>query len=201
MARKKVTDDDDDIDDSNMKFAIFDHPGPYLHYSFFGIRENESNRAKAKQEEQNMIRLQTATHEGLVMEYTRLKSWGIRASRKFLKNDVVLRYCGTLLTEREGLEIEDKLIKSGVEDSYLYFFRFDSRYLCLDATVDDGSYGRLVNHSRLRPNCKAVGFMVDRKPAIGIVAVRDISVGEEILYDYGEKSAETLERLPWLVET
>lgn len=148
-----------------------------------------------------MSRLESATHEGLVMEWTRIKSWGIRATRKFLKGDLVVRYCGDLMSDAKGREVEKKLFEADIEDSFLYFFKFDSRYLCLDATKDDGSYGRLVNHSRLRPNCKAVGVMLGRTPALGLFAQRDILAGEEILYDYGEIRPWVIEKLPWIADS
>lgn len=186
---------------NEITYAIFDHPAPGLRFSFFPVRDNESNREKSKQYAKNMARLESATHEGLVMEWTRIKGWGIRASRKFLKEDLVLRYCGSVVSDAKGLEIEKKLLDDGIDDSYLYFFKLDSRNLCLDATKDDGSYGRLVNHSRLRPNCKAVGFMDGRTPAIGLVASRDILPGEEILYDYGEIRPWVIEMLPWFEDS
>lgn len=182
----------------NRTYALFDHPGPNLRFSFLAVREDESNRQKAKQQEQNMERLRSATHEGLVLEYTRIKSWGIRATRKFLNGDLVLKYCGELMSEKKGFEVERKLVEKGIDDSFLYFFKFDSKYLCLDATADDGSYGRLVNHSRLRPNCKAAGIMLGREQAVALFAIRDIRAGEEILYDYGETRPEVLARLPWI---
>lgn len=135
------------------------------------------------------------------MEYTRYKGWGIRATRKFLKDDYVLRYCGKLMSARKGYEVEKKQIKAGLDDSFLYFFKLDSKHLCIDATEYDGTYGRLVNHSRLRPNCKAVGKMIDGALMLILVATRDIVRGEEILYDYGEIRKSVVNELTWLDES
>ena len=41
---------------------------------------------------------------------------------------------------------------------------------------------------------------VDSKPHIGLMASRDIEVGEELLYDYGERSKEVTDVFPWLLE-
>lgn len=181
--------------------ALFDHPGPNLRYSFFFPPENESNRAKEQQHARNLERLRTASHEGLSMEYTRNKGWGIRAVRKFLAGDLVLRYCGTLMSRKEGLKVEASLKEAEIDDSFLFFFKLDSRELCLDATRDDGSYGRLVNHSRLRPNCEPVGIMDGRTPALALCALRDIMIGEEVLYDYGDIDESTIAQNPWLEQS
>lgn len=181
--------------------ALFDNPGPNLRYTFFFPPEDDSNRKKGEQHDRNMERLRSATHEGLSMEYTRLKGWGIRATRKFFCGDLVLRYCGSLVSDAKGREIEKRLKKEGVDDSFLFFFKWNSKYLCLDATADDGSYGRTVNHSRLRPNCESAGFMDGRTEAVALVALRDIMSGEEIFYDYGELSPDVIEQNPWLVES
>lgn len=181
--------------------ALFDHPGPNLRYTFFFPPPNQSNRQKSQQQASNIARLSSATHEGLSLEYTRLKGWGVRAVRKFLKGDLVLRYCGTVVSAKKGNEIDNDLRRAGIDDSYLFFFKLDSKELCLDATHDDGSYGRMVNHSRLRPNCKPQGFMDGRTHALALVATRDIMMGEEILYDYGEISGSVIDELPWLEES
>lgn len=181
--------------------ALFDHPGPGLRYSFFFPQENESNRAKAAQHARNLERLRCASHEGLSMEYTRNKGWGIRAVRKFFHEDLDLRYCGNLLSRKEGLKVEASLKEAGRDDSFLFFFKLNSKHLCLDATLDDGSYGRLVNHSRLRPNCEAVGIMDGKTPALALCALRDILPGEEIVYDYGDIDESVIAQNPWLEES
>lgn len=174
--------------------AIFDHPAPGLRTTFFVIPDlNARNREKAQQESKNYERIKSLSHEGLVMEWSREKRWCIRATRKFWNGDFLLDYCGTLVSEAEGIKIERQLEKDGRDDSFLFYFELDSKDLCIDATRDDGMYGRLVNHSRLRPNCKAIGMMFEESPKVIITAIRDIRPGEEILYDYGERRPEVIE--------
>jgi len=36
------------------------------------------------------------------------------------------------------------------------------------------------------------------KPYLILVAARDICIGEELLYDYGDRSKEAIEAHPWL---
>ena len=41
-------------------------------------------------------------------------------------------------------------------------------------------------------------IMVDNTPRLILFARRHIDIGEELLYDYGDRSKETIEALPWL---
>jgi len=68
----------------------------------------------------------------------------------------------------------------------------------VDATAETGRLGRLLNHSRLNPNCKTRVIEVDGSPRLIIEAARTIEVGEELLYDYGDRDKETLDAHPWL---
>lgn len=181
--------------------ALFDHPAPGLRYSFYFPPPNETNPDADTQHDRNMARMRTASQEGLSMEYTRLKGWGIRATRKFFAGDLVLRYCGKLVSAKSGREIESALMEADIDDSYLFFFRCKNKEWCLDATIDDGLYGRMVNHSRLRPNCKPASVVLDQAPALGLFARRDIVPGEEVLYDYGETCQSVIDELPWLKES
>ena len=70
--------------------------------------------------------------------------------------------------------------------------------LAIDATEDDGSLGRLINHSRRSPNVVMKTHVVEGEPRVVFVACREIAVGEEITYDYGERRKAFLDRNPWL---
>lgn len=68
----------------------------------------------------------------------------------------------------------------------------------IDATSETGRLGRLVNHSRQSPNLQTKVVFFREKPRLILVARRDIEIGEELLYDYGDRSKESLEAHPWL---
>jgi histone-lysine N-methyltransferase SETD8 len=68
----------------------------------------------------------------------------------------------------------------------------------IDATKETGRLGRLVNHSRLSPNLRTKTVMLKGKPRLILVAKRDVESGEELLYDYGDRSKESLTAHPWL---
>ena len=57
----------------------------------------------------------------------------------------------------------------------------------MDATEESGRYGRLLNHSKRSPNCKTIVVEIEGTPRLTFVARRDITAGEEILFDYGDR--------------
>lgn len=67
----------------------------------------------------------------------------------------------------------------------------------IDATIETGRLGRLVNHSR-NGNLITKTVLVDNIPRLALMAKVDIKNGQELLYDYGDRSKESLEHHPWL---
>ena len=67
----------------------------------------------------------------------------------------------------------------------------------VDATAESTRLGRLVNHSRGGNLAPKVIEIKDR-PHLLLVARSDILPGEELLYDYGDRSRLSLKHHPWL---
>lgn len=63
----------------------------------------------------------------------------------------------------------------------MYFFLMYS----LDASVEAESLGRLVNDDNKKPNCKMKIIDYNREPHLCLFALRNIAIGEELCYDYG----------------
>ena len=57
----------------------------------------------------------------------------------------------------------------------------------IDATSESGRYGRLLNHSKITPNCVTKVVMLGDTPRLILVAKNDIVAGTELLYDYGDR--------------
>lgn len=74
---------------------------------------------------------------------------------------------------------------SHVYHEWIFFYIYS-----IDASVDDGSLGRLVNDDS-NPNAKVKVISISRIPHLCLFALRDIQSGEEITYDYGGYD------LPW----
>ena len=63
------------------------------------------------------------------------------------------------------------------------------RHLCLDATRRFKDIGRLINHSATEYNLKPGRPTYLRgKWRVGMIAVRDIPVDQELTYDYGVRT-------------
>ena len=73
-------------------------------------------------------------------------------------------------------------------------------FFSIDATEETGRLGRLLNHSKLSPNCitKVIQIEKQEKPRLVLIAKCDIEAGTELLYDYGDRSKESLAAHPWL---
>ena len=75
-------------------------------------------------------------------------------------------------------------------------------FFSIDATEETGRLGRLLNHSKLSPNCitKVIQIEKQEKPRLVLIAKCDIEAGTELLYDYGDRSKESLAAHPWLAK-
>lgn len=68
----------------------------------------------------------------------------------------------------------------------------------VDATAESDRLGRLVNHSRTSGNLIPKVIEIKDRPHLLLVARSDILPGEELLYDYGDRSRVSLKHHPWL---
>ena len=71
---------------------------------------------------------------------------------------------------------------------YILEFKFQDKCWAIDATKEDGSFGRLINHSKMNANVKPVVIPENGVPSVYLVAVHNIGKDDEILYDYGDDS-------------
>ncbi|EJW84575.1 set domain-containing protein 1 [Wuchereria bancrofti] len=61
--------------------------------------------------------------------------------------------------------------------------------------------GRLINHSVIRPNLKTKVIELNGSKHLILIAKRDIDIGEELLYDYGDRTPCTVAENPWLLNS
>ena len=73
--------------------------------------------------------------------------------------------------------------------------------MCVDATAETPFKGRLLNHSVLKPNLRPKVLDFESFICVGLFALRDIEIGEELLYDYGDRSPWTVDKNPWLLNS
>ena len=136
------------------------------------------------------------------------------------KDDLICEYCGDLVTHQEAEQREEKYLEKNSDSEYqgyMFFFNYSGNkfwyvYMynihklimisllsySIDATVDNKNRpGRFINHSK-QYNIKPKLVVVDDKPRILFFATRDIDKGEELLYDYNDRSKEAMLAHPWL---
>ncbi|KAI9988034.1 hypothetical protein PInf_024294 [Phytophthora infestans] len=126
----------------------------------------------------NVIR---SNHKRLGMGFSSIHGYGMFAREAFLATEFVYEYTGAMLSqdeaERRGL-FYDKM-----EMSYLFDLNEDA---VLDA-LRSGNKSKFINHQSESPNCTAKVMSVCGVHHITIWALRDIGVGEELVFDYGYK--------------
>lgn len=71
-------------------------------------------------------------------------------------------------------------------------------FISIDATRETGRMGRLINHSRTNSNLYTKTILVEGLPRLVLLAKENIKRGQELLYDYGDRSRESLKHHPWL---
>ncbi|KAL0244618.1 hypothetical protein GEMRC1_008700 [Eukaryota sp. GEM-RC1] len=115
----------------------------------------------------------------LQLDKSPIHAWGLYALEPIEKEEAVCEYVGEIIRSKVSDIRESIYNRSGMGDSYL--FRLDNQYV-IDATYR-GSVARYINHS-CDPNCYAKVIASNGDKKVVIYAFRDISVGEEITYDY-----------------
>ena len=162
-------------------------------------RSSRKSKAELQYEEKKKIDelIESGKEEGLKVELIDGKGRGVIAMKQFSQGDFVVEYHGDLLEitdakKREALYAQDPSI-----GCYMYYFQYRSKTYCVDATQETNRLGRLINHSRYG-NCKTKLHDIDSVPHLILIASRDIAAGEEILFDYGDRSKASIEAYPWL---
>ncbi|KAK9892407.1 hypothetical protein WA026_019857 [Henosepilachna vigintioctopunctata] len=141
--------------------------------------------------------LRNNIEEGLKVTYFENKGRGIVADKYFKKGDFVVEYSGDLIDMAEAKKREEMYALDQNTGCYMYYFKHNNQQYCIDATPETDRLGRLVNHSR-NGNLLTRSISVDGKPRLVLIAKEDIQLGEEVLYDYGDRSKESLKHHPWL---
>eukprot|EP00095_Tigriopus_kingsejongensis_P010467 maker-scaffold504_size153273-snap-gene-0.13 protein:Tk10467 transcript:maker-scaffold504_size153273-snap-gene-0.13-mRNA-1 annotation:"hypothetical protein TcasGA2_TC015766" len=126
------------------------------------------------------------------------KGRGVVALRDFEKGEFVVEYAGDLIEIGCAKERENKYSLDLSTGCYMYYFKYNNHNYCIDATGESGRLGRLVNHSRLNSNLQTKVISFKGQPRLILVARTNIQTGTELLYDYGDRSKESLVAHPWL---
>lgn len=128
------------------------------------------------------------------------KGRGVFSKDQYEKGDFVVEYAGDLITVQEAKKRELDYEKDPTKGSYMLYFSKDSKTYCIDATSESGRLGRLINHSRKKPNLKPRVHLLYNRPYVILIANCTIKKGEELLFDYGDRSKNSTTHHPWLLE-
>lgn len=164
---------------------------------FSNQRKSSRNRNKAKDDISNLhCKILGNEQNGLVIiDCGKEIGRGIQTTKHFKKTEYVATYSGVLLNKEEANIAEIKYASIYNENKcYTHYIRWNEKDYCYDGTEDDGTFGRLINHSKKKPNIKATREIIDGKPFIYFKAMKPILPGTELRYDYGDRKSD----LAWL---
>ncbi|ROI46639.1 N-lysine methyltransferase KMT5A [Anabarilius grahami] len=114
-----------------------------------------------------------------------VKGRGIFTLAVFNQGDFVVEYRGELIDAAEA-EHRRKLYHNACS-IFMFDFIWKRKTWCIDGALEDGSFGRLVNDEHKAPNCRMKLIEAEGKPHLCLFALKEITAGTEITYDYGGK--------------
>lgn len=122
--------------------------------------------------------------------------YGVRACVTIPRGHAITVYRGDLISYEEALVREPQY---DVKASYMFFFEHSGKSMCVDATPSK-HISRYINHDRKRPNLFVRKMIEPRqgRPCLVMFSLCDIDVGEELLYDYGDRRPEVMKTHVWL---
>uniref|UniRef100_A0A5S6QKA7 SET domain-containing protein n=1 Tax=Trichuris muris TaxID=70415 RepID=A0A5S6QKA7_TRIMR len=156
--------------------------------SYFSTRKSErltESQIKGKNLELLKRAVLTCCEDSLNVKQFEGKGRGVVAARDFEK-----------ALKREKSYQNDSSI-----GCYMYYFTYRDKHYCVDATEETEYKARLINHSAKEPNCVPKIIEVNDRPCIVLIASRNVRVGEELLYNYGDRSRAAVAANPWLVNS
>lgn len=162
-------------------------------------RSSRKSQTELKCEERKHLDelITNGIEDGLMVKHIEGKGRGVFATQSFQKGQYVVEYHGDLLLKNEAKKREASYAQDPTTGCYMYYFQYLSKTYCVDATKETDRMGRLINHSK-NGNCQTRLHDIDEIPHLILVASRDIEEGEELLYDYGDRSRASIAAHPWL---
>ena len=169
---------------------------------FYPVRRRSRKRkAELQSEERKRIDelIESGKEEGMKIDLIDGKGRGVIATKQFSRGDFVVEYHGDLIEITDAKKWEALYAQDPSTGCYMYYFQYLSKTYCVDATreTNPNRPGRPINHSKCG-NCQTKLHDIDGVPHLILIASRDIAAGEELLYNYGDRSKASIEAHPWL---
>ncbi|KAJ7987032.1 hypothetical protein DPEC_G00334550 [Dallia pectoralis] len=162
-------------------------------------RSSRKSKAELKVEQKKHIDdlIMNGIEEGMEVRHIEGKGRGVFATQCFQKGQYVVEYHGDLLQITDAKKREAEYALNPATGCYMYYFQYLCKTYCVDATKETVRMGRLINHSK-NGNCQTKLHDINGIPHLILVASRDLDEGEELLYDYGDRSKASVAAHPWL---
>uniref|UniRef100_A0A3Q0RI97 [histone H4]-lysine(20) N-methyltransferase n=1 Tax=Amphilophus citrinellus TaxID=61819 RepID=A0A3Q0RI97_AMPCI len=162
-------------------------------------RSSRKSKTELKCEQKKLIDdlITNGIEEGMEVQHIEGKGRAVFATRCFQKGDYVVEYHGDLLQITDAKKREAEYAQNPATGCYMYYFQYLCKTYCVDATKETGRMGRLINHSK-NGNCQTKLHDINGVPHLILIASRNIDKGEELLYDYGDRSKASIAAHPWL---
>lgn len=122
-------------------------------------------------------RFQKRQYAGVAPKRSGAKGWGIFAQLPISAGQFVLEYVGEVIDADEL----DTRSQACANEPHFYFLSLSGGET-IDASKK-GNISRFINHS-CDPNCVTQKWQVNGESRVGIFALRNIRVGEELTFDY-----------------
>lgn len=135
---------------------------------------------------------------GLRVEEFEGKGRGVVSTRDRLIGEFIVEYAGDLKNKETAEESENFYCMDITKGCYMFHFKKNEIQYCVDATAETGRMGRLINHSMQSPNLQPKVVMLGGTPRLILVSNKKIAIGEELLFDYGDRNKEHIKMFPWL---
>ncbi|KAI3361712.1 hypothetical protein L3Q82_002070 [Scortum barcoo] len=162
-------------------------------------RSSRKSKAELKCEEKKLLDdlITKGIEDGMEVQHIEGKGRAVFATQRFRKGQYVVEYHGDLLQITDAKKREAEYAQNPATGCYMYYFQYLCKTYCVDATKETKRMGRLINHSK-NGNCQTKLHDINGVPHLILVASRDIEKGEELLYDYGDRSKASIAAHPWL---
>ncbi|KAM3858401.1 histone-lysine N-methyltransferase ASH1L [Diretmus argenteus] len=116
------------------------------------------------------------------------KGWGIRTKETLRSGQFIIEYLGEVVSEHE---FRSRMMEQYYSHSGHYCLNLDSGMVIDSYRM--GNEARFINHS-CEPNCEMQKWSVNGVYRIGLFALKDMSSGTELTYDYNFHSFNTEEQ-------
>ncbi|XP_023265672.1 histone-lysine N-methyltransferase ASH1L-like isoform X2 [Seriola lalandi dorsalis] len=116
------------------------------------------------------------------------KGWGIRTKETLRSGQFIIEYLGEVVSEQE---FRSRMMEQYFSHSGHYCLNLDSGMVIDSYRM--GNEARFINHS-CEPNCEMQKWSVNGVYRIGLFALKDITSGTELTYDYNFHSFNTEEQ-------